>query len=122
MSYSRYRQQYQKDLLSGSVRTNGLILASFYIPPGKTIIVYGMRAYMSTAGTAATTITLNQDGGATLATVTTHTSTGHKNWDATAPLVITGAASTGSRLQLTQNTTDVLGVGTLLLDMEQAFI
>lgn len=120
MGYSKYRQDYNLNLLPTSVRTNGLVLASFYIPPTKTLVVYNLRVYMSTGGTVATTITLSQDGGAVLGTVIT-TAIGHATWNVTGPLYLVGAAA-GSRIQLLQVTTDVLGVGTLCLDMGKAFI
>lgn len=119
MSYSRNRQAFQKDLLAGSVRTNGLILMSLWLPAGKTYVIYNLYCFMSTGGTVATTVTLTQDGGSTLATLIT-TALAYAKWDATGPLTITPAAA-GSKLQLTQNVTDVLGVGSLFLDMDMPF-
>ena len=83
-------------------------------------MIYGMRCFMSTAGTVATTITLNLDGGSVLATLIT-TALGHATWNLTDPIAVVGVTA-GSKLQLTQNTTDVLGVGTFALDMEKPFV
>lgn len=120
MSYARYRQDYHLPLAAS--RTNAAVLMSIPIPAGKTVIVYDLKAYMSTAGSAAgCALDLKFDGGSASATVTTGNSTGAKNSASTFPITFTGAASTGSRLEIVQNTTDSSGIGTAFLDMEKPF-
>lgn len=119
MSYARYRQDYHLPLAAN--RTNTTVLMSIPIPAGKTVIVYDLKAYMSTAGSAAgCALDLKFDGGSASATVTTGNSTGAKNSASTFPITFTGATG-GSRLEVVQNTTDTTGVGTAFLDMEKPF-
>lgn len=120
MSYSARRQQYAFPL--APTRNNAAVIASFAVPASKTIEVYDLKAYMSTAGSAAgCAVDLKQDGGSALMTVTTANSTGAKATASSRPIAVTGAASTGSKLELIQNTTDTTGIGTVVLDMDAIY-
>lgn len=115
MSYSKYRQHYPLPL--APTRANNAVLASFSIPAGKSVTVFDMKVYMSTAGDASTTLELVFDGGSPSAEVVTSAS-GKATAGLTAPLTFTGVAAGTSRLQVLQNTQDTAGIGTLVLDME----
>jgi hypothetical protein len=120
MSYARYRQDYIHRL-SGT-RNIGNVEINIPIPAGQTVIIYDLKAYMSTAGSGATcALEIVQDGGAALATVTTGNTTGTKTSGSTFPIAVTGASG-GSVLQVRQVTAnDTSGVGHVFLDIEKPF-
>ncbi len=120
MSYARYRQDYTHRL-SGT-RNIGNVELNIPVPAGQTVIIYNLKAYMSTAGSGATcALEVSQDGGAALASVTTGNSTGTKTSASTFPIAVTGISG-GSVIQVKQATAnDTTGVGHLFLDIEKPF-
>ena len=125
MAYSKYRQHQHLPLVAN--RTNNTVLLNIWIPANVVVRIFRMFGYMTTAGSAAgCAVDLKQDGGAQLSTVARGTGTGLVESSSTAittttPLVIT-ATSSGSVLQLVQDTTDTTGVGTVWLDLEFPFV
>lgn len=118
MSYSVYRQDYVVPL--AAARADNAKLASFWIPAGESVEIFGLRAYMSTAGDdAANKMELVQDS-TILATVTTGDSTGFKKSTDTFPMFVNGGTA-GTVLHIVVDQTDTPGIGTLLLDMKKSF-